>query len=87
MQRTNIYLDTGQTAKLDAAARSQGVSRAQLIRRFIDMGLGGDARGSLEADLQAIRGSFGVITTAEAVRIRRARVGDRTAYLERRRGR
>jgi Ribbon-helix-helix protein, copG family len=36
MKRTNIYLDEGQSAALEQVARTQGISRAELIRQFID---------------------------------------------------
>jgi ribbon-helix-helix CopG family protein len=61
MLRTNIYLGDDQSAALDKMARAQGTSRADLIRRFIDAGLGGSIGPDLEADLAAIRDSFGVL--------------------------
>ena len=36
MHRTNIYLDDEQIAALDAIARAEEISRAQVIRRIID---------------------------------------------------
>jgi hypothetical protein len=60
MQRTNIYLDERQCALLDELAASEGVSRAELIRRFIDRALAGKDE-DLARDLAAIEGSFGVL--------------------------
>ena len=59
MQRTNIYLDERQTVALDTMARAQGVSRAEVVRRLIDDALTGGA-STLENDLDAIRGAFGI---------------------------
>lgn len=56
MKRTNIYLDEGQSAALDQIARTRGVSRAEIIRQFIDRSIGESAA----VDLDAIRDSFGV---------------------------
>jgi hypothetical protein len=60
MHRTNIYLDEEQTHSLDAAAITQGISRAALIRRLIDQGLSQNG-SDLESDLAAIESSFGVL--------------------------
>lgn len=57
MHRTNIYLTDEQRAQLDARARAEGVSRAELIRRVLDQALGGEA-DRLTADLAAIEQSF-----------------------------
>ena len=59
MHRTNIYLDDRQTAALDAIAEAQETSRAELIRRLIDDALEGGG-STLENDLDAIRGAFGI---------------------------
>ena len=64
MNRTNIYLDEEQARSLDEAARAQGVSRAALIRRLIDRGLGQN-EGGLESDLAAIEASFNVLSGHE----------------------
>jgi Ribbon-helix-helix protein, copG family len=61
MNRTNIYLDEDQARSLDEAARAQGVSRAALIRRLIDRGLGQND-GDLESDLAAIEASSNVLS-------------------------
>jgi hypothetical protein len=60
MKQTNIYLDEGQSAALDQVARTRGVSRAEIIRQLIDRSLGESGAVDLDADLDAIRGSFGV---------------------------
>jgi metal-responsive CopG/Arc/MetJ family transcriptional regulator len=58
MQRTNIYLADSQVEDLDRIARNERTSRAAVIRRLIDRGLG---ERSLDDDLDAIRGSFGAL--------------------------
>lgn len=60
MRRTNLYLDDAQTVALDENARSQGISRAELVRRLLDRGIATTAV-DLEADLAAIEESFGVL--------------------------
>ena len=60
MLRTNIYLSEEQIAALDELAHAEGVSRAELVRKFLGRSVsrGGSA---LEEDLAAIEGSFGVL--------------------------
>lgn len=60
MRRTNIYLDESQSAALERVARMQGISRAELIRQLIDQSLGASGAADLDADLAAIRDSFGI---------------------------
>jgi hypothetical protein len=60
MKRTNIYLDEGQSAALEQVARTQGISRAEVIRQLIDRSIGSSGAADLDADLDAIRDSFGV---------------------------
>jgi hypothetical protein len=60
MQRTNIYLEERQCARLDELAASEGISRAELIRRFIDRALVGRDE-DLANDIDAIDESFGVL--------------------------
>jgi hypothetical protein len=60
MKRTNIYLDEAQSAALEQVARTQGISRAELIRQLIDRSIGTSGTADLDADLAAIRGSFGI---------------------------
>lgn len=64
MRRTNIYLDEAQTAVLDAVARAQGISRAELVRRLVDRGVSATP-SDLEADLAAIDEAFGVLAGEE----------------------
>jgi Ribbon-helix-helix protein, copG family len=61
MRRTNIYLGDVQSRTLDQEARAQGISRAELIRQLIDRGMGTTGAADLDADLAAIRESFGVL--------------------------
>jgi metal-responsive CopG/Arc/MetJ family transcriptional regulator len=79
MVRTNIYLEDDQTAKLDRMAADEGISRAELIRRFLDRALSGRS-DDLEADLAAIEDSFGVLEDVEPT-VRDA--GDREEHLAR----
>lgn len=60
MNRTNIYLTDQQREQLDARARAEGVSRAELVRRVLDRALHGES-DRLAADLAAITDSFGVL--------------------------
>jgi hypothetical protein len=60
MKRTNIYLDEAQSVALEQVARTQGISRAELIRQLIDRSIGVSGAADLDADLDAIRDSFGV---------------------------
>ncbi|MFZ0214633.1 MAG: CopG family transcriptional regulator [Candidatus Dormiibacterota bacterium] len=78
MRRTNLYLDERQTLALDEMAHARGISRAELVRRIIDRELAGKS-SRLEADLAAIRDSFGVLR-GEAPFVRGAE--DRDAYLD-----
>jgi hypothetical protein len=59
MQRTNIYLEDQQTRALDRLARTEGVSRAEMIRRIIDRALLGeaDSRATLLAAIDASAGA------------------------------
>jgi hypothetical protein len=81
MKRTNIYLEDGQSAALEQVARTQGISRAELIRQLIDRSIGASAAGDLEADLAAIRDSFGV-AREEDVSFGRGR-DERSQHLDR----
>jgi hypothetical protein len=78
MQRTNIYLDERQLAALDEVASARGVSRAELVRTFIDDGLDGGS-SDLESDLRAIEESAGIDPDREPFE---RRPGEREAYLE-----
>ena len=64
MHRTNIYLTEEQRARLDAQARAEGISRAELVRNVLDRAIRGES-DRLAADLAAITDSFGVLTDDE----------------------
>jgi hypothetical protein len=81
MKRTNIYLDDAQSAALDQVARAQGISRAALIRQLIDRGIGLRGLADLDADLAAIRDSFGVLR-GEDIRVTRG-PDERARHMER----
>lgn len=80
MNRTNIYLTDEQREQLDARARAEGMSRAELIRGMLDRTLQGES-DRLTADLAAITDSFGVLGGEEIVVDRSD--GARGAHLER----
>jgi hypothetical protein len=61
MRRTNIYLGEAQSQALDQEAHAQGISRAELIRQLIDRAIGPAGAAGLDADLAAIRESFGAL--------------------------
>jgi Ribbon-helix-helix protein, copG family len=61
MKRTNICLADEQRAALEDLARARGISRAELIRQFIDRSITTPGTADPEADLAAIRESFGVM--------------------------
>lgn len=77
MKRTNIYLDDEQTELLDRLARSQGISRAEMIRRLLDGALRNEV-DDVAADLAAIDESFGVLSSADWPE---RGTGDREAHL------
>ena len=80
MERTNIYLTPELRDALDARARAEGLSRAEVIRRLLDRALR-DEVDDLRADLAAIDGAFGALRD-EPIDIDRAD-GARAAHLER----
>jgi hypothetical protein len=85
MKRTNIYLDEAQAAALERVARTQGISRAELIRQLIDRSIGASGVADLDTDLAAIRDSFGIARDEDISFGRgsdeRSRHLDRTAEL------
>lgn len=81
MKRTNIYLADEQSAALEQVARSQGISRAELIRQFIDRSIAMPGAADLDADLAAIRESFGVLRDQD-IATGRGR-DERSRHLER----
>jgi metal-responsive CopG/Arc/MetJ family transcriptional regulator len=80
MERTNIYLPDELRTALDARARAEGVSRAELIRRLLDRALG-DEVDDPQSDVAAIVGAFGALRD-EPITVDRAD-GARAAHLER----
>jgi len=80
MRRTNIYLGDEQSLVLSRAAAELGLSRAELVRRFVDRGLAETEPGDLEADLAAIRQSFGALSRDDVVLEREP--GDRGRHLD-----
>ena len=80
--RTNIYLEEAQAAALDQAARSRGISRAELVRNLIDRGMHDSASSDLEADLAAIEASFGTLSSDGLNPIVRG-PDDRSRHLQR----
>lgn len=79
MKRTNIYLDDEQTELLDRLAHSQGVSRAEMIRRLLDGALRNET-DDVAVGIAAIDESFGVLAVAEWPE---RGAGDREAHLAR----
>jgi hypothetical protein len=66
MKRTNIYLDEGQSAAVEQVARTQGISRAEVIRQLIARSIGSSGASDLDTDLAAIRDSFGIARDQDA---------------------
>lgn len=52
MNRTQIYLDDGQTARLDQRAAAEGTSRSMVIRRAVDKYLAEEEQGEAAWRLQ-----------------------------------
>lgn len=81
MRRTNIYLDEEQCNALDRLAKEEGIARAELIRRLLDRCLS-EREADLDADLEAIDASFGVLAPNDVV-VEQRRMDGRGAHLER----
>ena len=81
MQRTNIYLEERQAVGLDEVARREGVTRAQVVRRYVDRGLVADL-DDLEGDLAVIAQTAGCLRRDEALEVERGD-GERAAHLDR----
>ena len=63
MNRTQIYLDAGQTARLDERAAAEGTSRSMVIRRAVDVYLSQEERDAAAWQDQwsrAIEGTAGI---------------------------
>ncbi len=58
MQRTNIYLSDEQQRLLSARARTEGISKAELIRRILDESLG--LRTTTTSKLEAVDATAGI---------------------------
>jgi hypothetical protein len=80
MRRTNIYLGEAQAEALDKVAHAQGVARSELIRQLLDTALGALGSADMDADLAAIRDSFGVIGDEDFLP---REVDERARHLER----
>ena len=81
MRRTNIYLDDRQTVALDEVARRRGTTRADVVRRMIDAGLAADI-GSLNDDLAAIDGAFGILGSDDVETVDRDSSAGREGHLD-----
>jgi hypothetical protein len=82
MQRTNIYLADDQIAALDEMAATRGVSRAEVVRAFIQQGLSG--KQGLDGDLTAITRAFGSLRDVQPEELEPLRgSGDRERHLDR----
>lgn len=63
MNRTQIYLDEAQTARLDRRAAAEGTSRSVVIRRAVDVYLSQEERDAAAWQAQwkkAIKGTAGI---------------------------
>jgi predicted transcriptional regulator len=63
MNRTQIYLDDDQTARLDERAAAEGTSRSMVIRRAVDVYLSREERDAAAWQAQwrkAIEGTAGI---------------------------
>jgi predicted transcriptional regulator len=63
MNRTQIYLDDDQTARLDQQAAAEGTSRSMVIRRAVDVYLSQEERDSVAWQAQwkgAIEATAGI---------------------------
>jgi hypothetical protein len=83
MRRTQIYITDDQERRIAARAADAGVSKAQVIRRMLDEGLGID--DGAEARRRAIQATAGVLPDAEdwETWLARVRGGGADARLER----
>ncbi len=80
MRRTNIYLEERQCRALELRAKREGVSRAELVRRYVDEGLERPDVVDLEGDLAAITATAGAWKDRAPQELPRR--GDRTEVLE-----
>ena len=77
MQRTNIYLDERQVEALDRLAQTEGVSRAEVIRRLLDRGAivsaydpsGPDPTDSRLVGIDVVSDPYAAVADAEVLAI------------------
>lgn len=83
MRRTQIYITDEQERRIEQRARDAGIAKAELIRRFLDAGLGLD--DGAEVRRQAIRASAGAAAGDDEwpVWLARVRGGGADARLSR----
>lgn len=68
MNRTQIYLDDEQTARLDERAAAEGTSRSMLIRRAVDIYLSQEEQDAVvwkEQWRRALEGTAGIASSLE----------------------
>ncbi|HET7590159.1 MAG TPA: CopG family transcriptional regulator [Solirubrobacterales bacterium] len=68
MNRTQIYLDDEQTARLDKRAAAEGTSRSMLIRRAVDVYLSQEEQDAVlwkEQWRRALEGTAGIASHLE----------------------
>jgi len=85
MLRTQIYITEEQERRIASRAADAGVSKAQVIRRMLDEGLGVD--DGVEERRRAIRATAGALPDADGweswlVRVRGGGADDRLRRLE-----
>ena len=62
MKRTQIYISEEQDRRIASRAADAGVSKAEIIRRLLDRGLGID--DDTEVRLRAVNETFGILPEA-----------------------
>jgi hypothetical protein len=63
MHRTQVYITDEQDGRIAARAADAGISKAEVIRRMLDQGLGID--DGIEERRRAIRATAGLVPEAE----------------------
>jgi hypothetical protein len=86
MNRTQIYISDEQERRVAARAADAGVSKAEIIRRLLDRGLGID--DGAESRVRAVDETFGVLPEAPdwpewLASVRGAAADERLRRLER----
>ena len=83
MHRTNIYLTDEEQRLLAERARHEGTTMAQVVRDFIDHGLGiAETKMTLEEALRVSAGIWGDRTEDDLQELRRFRGHDRFESAE-----